>query len=235
MSSAVCVLGRGIERVTTSGGEVWRPTRYIEALSARGSHTGRRARGISFNDEHSVIAGSNANVLAACQFFEEAPVPPGLILFAAGRPHYLRDAEPGLTEGKIMSEKFIRRVKLRPGESEVIVLSQNRDTKDDIDEVLKIAEHREIKRVVIITVAVHLARTAEFARVACECSPACVDFQFIASEELLARRNARFARLFRACEKSPAYQRTAAKEQQGIEALRSGNYRRSFIVQPTSW
>src|SRR5882724_4834894 len=105
MKVALCVLGRGIEKVATSAGDVWRPTRYIEVPSERGGHTGKRARGLNLHDDRSVIAGSNANVLAACQYLQQTQEPPRVVIFAAGRPGYIADA--GITEGKVMLEKFV--------------------------------------------------------------------------------------------------------------------------------
>ena len=231
---AICVLGRGIERVGTNRGDVWRPTRYIEVLSTRGAHLGRRVRGIDINGEHSVIAGANANVVAACQLFEElrnSGRAPRLVIFAAGRPSYLLDeSDKNLTEGRILSEHFTRKVQPKSGETDIIILKHNRDTKDDIDEILKVAARRDVNKVTIVTVAVHLARAAEFARVACQGCGTRVDLNFMASEQLLVRRYARsnhFTNVLRLCEQSAAYMRTASEEQRGIEAIRSGTYRRT--------
>src|SRR5262249_1871072 len=88
---ALCVLGRGIERVQTRYGSVWRPTRYLEQPSADGSHTGNR-NPAEQHDETSLIAGGHANLLAASTLFNRLRrqgATPNLVIFAAGRPPYL--------------------------------------------------------------------------------------------------------------------------------------------------
>jgi hypothetical protein len=230
---AICALGRGIEKATTKFGDRWCPTRYIELPNAQGGHSGKRTAGIGINDEGSVIAGAHANVLAACQLYQELrdkDLTPQVVTFAAGRPRYLSDdPDPTLTEGKILSEYFLRKARPRPWETEVLVFSHNRDTQDDIEEFLSLAAARRIDRTAIITVEVHIPRALEFSRRVSLYSSA-VQLTFIPAEEILARRYARrssFMTTLRMCRDSAAHRRTLAREQRGIEALRSGQYKRS--------
>ena len=228
MPGIICVLGRGIERVQTSSGERWRPTRYIEAVDRDGHHTGYRVRSTSVTDDSSLIAGANANVLALCERWKECrllqrQLP--LIIFAAGRPPYLFQAEPLLTEGSVLSENFQRRT--RTESCEILILAQNRNTKDDIFECSRLAVERKLCDIEVITVSVHIPRTAELARLAQVEMPQ-LRFHLIASEAVLQRRYARFARfrvVYEEIQRSRAYHRTAAREAAGIRALRSGDYR----------
>jgi hypothetical protein len=229
-TQAICVLGRGIERVLTNRGHIWRPTRYIETLSESGAHTGVRADGIDINDNESVIAGAHANVLAACQLCQEldrSGTPPTLIVFAAGRPGYLRaEADLDLTEGRILEQAFRR--KMRDQVLEALIFSNNRDTKDDIDHFLKLCGQRNIGKAAIISIRLHLERAKEFAKQSPYYGEATVGF--LASEEILERRYkgfVSFARIGEMCVSSAAYGRTAFRERQGLDALRSGIYERS--------
>jgi hypothetical protein len=224
----ICVLGRGIEQVRTNSGERWRPTRYIEAVDENGCHTGCRRREVNINDDYSLVAGANANVLALCQRWRECALckhRPSVVVFAAGRPAYLSRTEPFLTEGLVLSEAFRRRTGARG--CEMLILAQNRNTRDDILECARIADGRKLREIEVITVSVHLPRTAEFARLAHSEMPQ-ARFHLIASEDVLRRRYLRFARFPVALEeaqKSRAYLRTEAREAAGIRALRSGEYR----------
>ena len=224
----ICVLGRGIERVQTNSGERWRPTRYVEAVDENGRHTGYRRHEASMNDNRSLIAGANANVLALCERWGECKLLnryPAAIIFAAGRPAYLSGAEPLLTEGQILFETFQRRAGAK--ESEAIVLAQNRNTKDDIFECARIAAERKLCDIEVITVLVHIPRTAEFIRLAHTEMPR-TRFRLTASEAILQKRYARFTKFntaFEAVRKSRAYLRTEAQEAAGVLALRSGGYR----------
>ncbi len=229
---AICILGRGIERVSTRMGVVWRPTRYIERLSERGEHTGFREPRLSLESEGSVIAGANANVVAACQLIGEIESrggAVGLVIFAAGRPKYLSgEADPNLTEGSVLLEKFRRKVFDRMESSELVVLAKNRDTSDDISESLELSLRRRASRLTLITVAVHVSRASEFLRRTTGLlDRASLQVSIMASEEILARRFSRFActsRVLRECMESHAFSRTAEKEHAGIEALRQGRY-----------
>ncbi len=224
----ICALGRGIERVQTSAGERWRPTRYIEAVDDQGRHTGYRKRDASMNDNNSLIAGANANVLALCERWKQCRLLPHrlpVIVFAAGRPAYLSRAAPLLTEGFILSEVFRRRA--RAEDCEMVVLAQNRNTKDDIFECARLAAERKLRDLEVITVSVHVERVAEFVRLAQGERPQ-LRFHLLASEDILRRRYARFMKFeaaYKEARASRAYLRTAAREAGGIEALRAGRYR----------
>ncbi|HLJ48461.1 MAG TPA: hypothetical protein VKU01_20745 [Bryobacteraceae bacterium] len=230
---AICVLGRGIEKVHTRSGDVWKPTRYIERPTSKGAHSGERVPGNNLNDDISLIAGAHANVLAACQLFEELKASgdtPHIVVFAAGRPAYLAsDPDPSLSEGRVLADVFIRKLRGATLDTEILVLSHNRDTKDDIDECMTLALSRGISGLAVITVGLHIARASEFAKLAPQYGKG-IDLRFIAAEELLLRRYATFSSLrgrLTSIANSPAYKRTLDRENRGIEALRSGGYKRS--------
>jgi hypothetical protein len=175
-----------------------------------------------------LVAGANANVLALCQRWRECQLLnqcPSVIVFAAGRPDYLSHTESSLTEGTVLSEVFERRTSA--GGCEVLILARNRNTRDDIFECARIAVKRKLRVIEVISVLVHLPRTAEFVRLAQAEMPQ-AHFHLVASEDVLRRRYARFARFNAVLEqvrKSQAYCRTEAREEAGRRALRSGEYR----------
>jgi hypothetical protein len=225
---AICVLGRGIERVKTNRTSVWRPTRYVEALAEVGTHTGKRSDGLTIDDSAAVIAGSNANTLAAIELFancRRAGKAPKLVIFAAGRPDYLaNEPDKALTEGRILAERFVRSACPRPAETQIVVLNDNRDTRDDIAETLGLVASAGLRGLTVVTVAVHIPRAREIARL----SPIPgVGMEFVSAEELLAGRYRSRAWPPRFLERlvgSAAYRRTMEREESGLVALRSGTY-----------
>lgn len=230
----ICILGRGIEKVKTSSGYVWRPTRLIEKLSEKGWHTGYRLQGLDPDNEFTVIAGSNANVLAAIQLLEELIKngnPPQLIIFAAGRPPYLvDDPDPTLSEGTILAAKFVRSIKIDEANMpEIAIQSRNKNTRDDLEESLRLATEKGLKRLAVVTVSVHIERVREFFNLILKENPQFKNFDvsFFASEKVLLNRYRSvplYKKLLARVEESAAYQETIEKERKGIEALRSGTY-----------
>jgi hypothetical protein len=227
---ALCILGRGIEQVKTNRQSVWRPTRYIELLAEVGTHTGKRFRGLTIDDSSAVIAGSNANTLAAIELFttcRTARKVPKLVIFAAGRPDYLaNESDKELTEGRILAERFVRGARPRPDETRIVVLKNNRDTRDDIAETLKLVLSAGLRELIVLTVSVHIPRASEMVRML---PVPGVDIQFISAEELLAcRYRCRKwpSRLLERLSSTEAYRRTAEREERGLLALRSGTYGR---------
>jgi hypothetical protein len=231
---AICILGRGIEKVSTKCVDTWRPTQYVELPNAQGGHSGRRTPGVHLNDKVSLIAGAHANVVAACHLFQELrdkDLAPRIVVFAAGRPSYLSDEpDQSLTEGRVLSEYFVRKIRPRPRETEIIVFDHNLDTQDDIRAFLSLATERQIGRAVVVTVKVHIPRAIEFAKQARRQNANSVAMAFLSSEEILARRYAQRNAILKTlshCEASGAYKRTLAREIKGIAALRAGQYKRS--------
>jgi hypothetical protein len=224
---ALCVLGRGIERVQARWGAVWRPTRYLEQPSEHGGHSGTR-HPAGPSDATALIAGSNATALGACTLFNRLRcqgAAPHMVIFAAGRPAYLAD-ESTLSEGIVLQQAFMRRLGVHARDTEMIILTDNRNTYDDINSTVTLASERCIAQVAIITVGVHIASAMEFGRQAPDIEHH-VRLAFITAEHLLRERYTKHPCILRAIEAartSAAYQRTAAREAHGLQALRTGTY-----------
>lgn len=236
----IAVLGRGIEKTETSGGEKWRPTRAIEKMAGR-YHSGRRERNISMQDEDEsvVVAGANANAIAATELFEQLQkngTPPSVVIFSAGRPAYIeQDPDQSLSEGKILEQKFLRKVsvKTREAQPETIILDKNKNTKDDILTALQTAKEKGVRKLAIITIGLHVERSEEFYKLVVAENPELrgISVEFVPSEKLLEERYSKspsaskiFAKELKELKESSAYKRTEEREKRGVKQLREGTY-----------
>jgi len=199
----------------------------VERPTLEGRHSGLRHGSAAPHDDSSLIAGSNAIIIAGCQLLKEANRLGDLrlVIFTAGRPSYLEAHSPlGLTEGAIMLERFRRC--LNDTGFEHLILANSRNTRDEMRETCQAAVSRGVTRVRAVTVSVHVPRVQEFASQACRDFPG-VSFQVEAAEDVLRRRylsRPRCLEEIRTLKDSPCYSRTAERERRGLEALRSGRY-----------
>lgn len=250
MSTGIVCFGRGIEKSWASDltGMYWNPTAYLEKLTPDRQHSGFLTKGLQLNsdDESVVIAGAYANAMATAQLFEEASTvgrAPRLITWAAGRPNYLKNEPPEISEGSILFDAFKDRVRYTLNETRVEFQTQNKNTRDDLLQSLTMAKEMGLTKLFIISVFVHLCRIGEFYRYALRERPdfASVQVEFRASELMLLGKGSvqnkllllddtevkdnfddmAWARIV----ESPVYRRTAAMEAKGIVDLRAGRYK----------
>lgn len=218
----LCVLGRGIERM--DGTNTWRPTAYVERLSEENGHSGLRIENITAFDEDPkvVISGGEVNAVAGALFYKElalAGAPPAVVTFAGGRPAYLAKEPQHITEGRILYERF-QEVSLHT-RSEIVFQDGNSNTRDDLQETLKLAQERSFRRIAIVTVTVHIPRCLAF--VSSNWLQG-MEIRFFASEPIVHRfLPGEYEYLYEAMI-SPAYTRTAERERKGISDLRAGRY-----------
>ena len=223
---AIVVLGRGVCKDKEGR---WRPTPYFEQLK-ESQHSGVFNNNPDPENENTVIGGGNANVLAIFHLYKELSKcgrPPKLIIFAAGRPDFLKSEPSAISEGMVMRNVLFRRLdREKIKRPETIILADNKNTKDDIEESLKTLVQRGIKTATIITVQVHVDRAIEFTKLAKAKTErsADIDITFISSEAILGEINPRYKKIFEEAKKSAPSQRTEIKEKVGIEALRRGKY-----------
>jgi len=223
---AVCVMGRGIEQVATSRGLVWRPTRYIELPCADGHHSGFRST-IGPDDEFALIAGGNANVLALLHMLKgwaRSGLPTPRIVLAAGRPAYLDSAPAGLSEGAIYLQELRRRA---GAEFNAIILERNRTTRDDVREFLSVSSSAGLRTLGVLTVDVHLDRTAKYFRMYEHLTPL-AEVHLFSSEAILCRRYQRRRGVVAVSGRLPrsrAFVKTRTREQSGIRAIDEGQYK----------
>lgn len=229
------ILGRGIEETSVG----FKPTSLVEKQvasekSSRGVHSGKREHSIDPDEEDPriVVAGANSNLYGALQFIEElhqSSNTPNAIVFAAGRPSYLKDTEQGISEGSVLSKRMeflLKRSEIEGVESQIDANNQN--TQDDVKSVLKYAKEKGFKRVALISIEPHIARVWEFTKKVLYEDPDLVgsleEVRVIDSWAYLEKRGEKYVRLLDKLKSSDAYKRTVEAEKRGTKFLREGNY-----------
>ena len=225
----LCVFGRGIEKVNG----VWRPTAYIEKLSPDNQHPGDRYPedqiDMNGDDPQVVIGGAEINALATTALYNslwDAGSLPEVVTFAAGRPKYIADdPDQTLSEGQLLKQVFLRESWFDPAQTETVMQTTNRNTRDDLLETLHLAKTRGYRRVAIVSVLAHIARCMEFLRWALIAKPKFNDIEvkFFASEPVVLNHYPDYNFLYEAMI-SKAFARTAERERRGIADLREGRY-----------
>lgn len=187
----------------------------------------------SENNEVALVAGGNANTLAGFHLFQRLKneeKTPNLIIFAAGRPPYLAEKEPYLCEGDVMQEAFLRKAdaaNMLLSVPEIMIFRDNVNSRDDMEQTLKISQAKVFKRVAIITVGVHVERSQEFLNLAREksgISEGEIETEFIPSEDILMQVGNRYKRIFDSYRTSQPYKNMDYFEQRGIRRLKDGTY-----------
>lgn len=238
--SILVVFGRGIERPSHSSHDetLWQPTAYLERLTPEGKHSGVRSYDLTLDSKDSVIAGAHANVMAAVNCCNTAYFKPEFVIFAAGRPDYLKNAPANISEGSVLAKVFQAKTRSK---AQIIIQDQNKNTWDDLVKSLEFAHQTKNGFVKIISVLVHIARISQFLKHVKETRPDLknINVDIIASElELLEKGTLKevlgyqgeyqesilLHKHISVITMSPAYQRTAGMEQRGINALREGKY-----------
>lgn len=222
---AIIVLGRGVGKDKQGR---WRPTAYYEQMK-NGQHSGLFDNNPDLEDENTVVGGGNANTLATYHLFTKLNrrgISPKLIIFAAGRPDYLAAEPPEVSEGIAMKQILFRRLDREEIERpETAILKENKNTKDDIKESLRILIEQGIRNAVIITVQIHTERTREFMKMAkAAVGDEDIELTLIASEEILGEISPKYQRIFRMAQNMTPFKRTVIKEKTGVEAIRGGEY-----------
>ena len=164
----LCVLGRGIEKHSDG---IWHPTGMVERLTENNQHSGiPKLHRINDPNEEVVIAGSWLNVMATrivyLDMFKDLIVfvtdlitsLPTLLVFAGGRPDYLTNEPENISEGRIMYKAFCEGGFSLDSMTQVIFMDKNKNTFDDLFEIMKLAHERGAEKIGIVSVLVHLAR-----------------------------------------------------------------------------
>jgi len=245
----LCIFGRGIEKDERG---IWQPTAYLEEMTSDNQHGGQRKNGLRLSSENPrvVIAGAYANAMAAAHIWNglhwnnlPGVQPPSVVVFAAGRPKYLQAEPPDeVWEGKPLYDAMKNSCAENPAiSSEIVFQRDNRNTRDDLLQTLKMARSRRFKNVAIVSVLVHLRRIAEFLRHALIEDPSLATINTILySSELVLASTGNVKNLLLLDDpkvagplnhltisriiESPTFRRTAEREKRGIEDLREGRY-----------
>ena len=164
-----------------------------------------------------------AAILVGQWTIERWPLP--VVVFAAGRPKYLANEDPDLTEGKIMKQYFLES-EVVPPDVEIVTQDTNTTTMDDIRQTLFMAKERTLSSVMIVTVLPHIARCMEFLKKLQQNVPALAAIQttFVSSEMVFAYTHHEQAQTIFELMNSKAYERTMYWERKGISDFRKGAY-----------
>lgn len=201
------------------------PSGYFEKADNLGRHTGVHRERIRLADPNVLIAGSETNSLAAVEVLRLLPDKIALQIMAAGQPNYLLDLQEkglvprGTSEADPMLELYKNEAALRGLKTpEVVKITDNKNTLDDMQSILRELMGREMRNLMIVTVEPHLARTIMWFNVAQSALPASPDLgvHFLAAERLVPGHEL--------WKNSAPYQRTSLRELQGILDFANGKY-----------
>lgn len=239
-SDTLVTLGRGI--ALDSKGD-WRSTPYFtKAVISQGRGGPRPVSGVfdnkvnpdEFDEEGKpkyMVGGANANVLALYHLYHQLDIqgtPPKLVVFAAGKPRYLGDDIPDdLTEGGVMSEKFMQKLAVRSlSVPEILILRQNQNTFDDMNNSLQAAQERGLNSIAFVTIALQIRRADAFLRklLADGLGWEGLNCTFIPSEKVLSEVDDRYKKAFRDIGKTIPYRNNVFYETRGLRAFRSDAY-----------
>ena len=250
-TDALITFGRGIEQVSISGSEgeqkIWKGTRLVQELkkdptTGRHIRTGQRKAGeplesfASEDDLKEMAAGANANILATVQWMRlanERNTLPKEIICSGGRPAYLENAEAGISEASVMSLEFKRRLglELKNKQTElppVDIVTESKNTKDDITYSLLKAKEKGCRSVTIVNVSWAMERTKAFYELnVLKNHPELKDMEvlFVTSDELLVSRFGHRAELIlNELKNTAAYKDTLVNEDIGTQKIKEGEY-----------
>ena len=230
----LAIFGRGVQQVRPRGS--WEPTEDFETQIHNGTVPAHSAVRLPIDQENPLclVGGGELNILAGvelCRRFQ-----PHVVVAAFGnRSKYLRDVPNSPSESEVMSDRFLREI--RAGEihePEVVVWPRDRmadapsNSRQEIINILELALEKRLFQVGIVTVTVHVPRTALFVSKVREENPHLrgVEVRLFGSETALVQANPIiWAPRVAAIYQSPAFPRTAAFEQRGIELVLKGEYR----------
>lgn len=227
------ILGRGIEKTPTGN---WRPTRLVE-IGERETfkHTGVTNWKIEGKGDNEVVGGGQSNVYAAREFLLKYGAQKRIphVVFAAGRPDYLKDEPENVSEGEVMKGKLLKILCYPESRMTLHMLNNNRTTRDDLITSLGIAKTLHFKNIAILTIGLHVPRSWEMMKKILfekqeEFEGAFEKIVFINSWEVLSkkvRHGATYEKIIKELEQTEAYKRTHRMEQHGIADLRSGRYK----------
>lgn len=229
----LAILGRGIQHPSPES-TVWELTPDIELCDEKGAHLPFRAPE-NDDDPRSIIGGGQLNVLAGTILIDR--LRPTLVVCAYGaRSKYLNSiGAPSESEimTSLLSNEVGKQKEIMPATDvfdEAAWHAEESGTNREIHNILTLANQRNIKNVALVTVAVHLPRTALMAKQHLEREPAFKNILLncYASELVLlndpeanAMYEARVRRIFA----SKSYVRNLERELRGMNDLLEGKYK----------
>ncbi|MBI2612520.1 YdcF family protein [Candidatus Kaiserbacteria bacterium] len=238
-ADCLALLGRGVVRVSSGEEEHWKLSRYIEEVEpgreGGSSRTGEQVSGAisELPQENLIISGGTAGVLGALQYLEEVEGKKPLVVMAAGRPPYLKNAPEEMSEGSVMKRELLRRL----DESPEVIVNDDKNTYEGVLHSLQTAQERGRSSIVFTTIELHMPRVKELHKYIVQERPElrALKAYFVTAEDLLRRRYAgylprleAFERIQQELHESDAWKRMWEREQRGVQDLKEGTYRRDW-------
>lgn len=224
----LAILGRGIQKLPSGQ---WVLTEDLEVCSPTGAHLIERLP-IDDRNPHCLVSGSELNLLAGVEIHRTHPVQIVVCAYAARAP-YLVDADAP-SESEIMSNQLklliaqnnlaIPEIVVWPRDKVVSGIS---NTQRELRNIFELAVTKDIKKVVVVTVTVHLPRTISFAKdhLIKEKNFRDLRVNFLASEQVLVEASPRlYTCRVLTLYSSQAFIRSAFYEHRGIMAFLNGTY-----------
>lgn len=227
----LAILGRGIQRRSVES-DAWEPTPDIEVCDEKGAHL---PVGVSEDDNNSnsIIGGGELNVIAGALMAKQ--LNPAVVVCAYGaRSKYLKEIGAP-SESQVMSEKIsaeMNRLGLQPPKIEIFdeakFNGEESGTKQELQNILTLASQLNIQNIALVTVVVHIPRTALMAGQAIKENPAwgniilqCYPSEIVALKEDPSQYEERIRQIFA----SKSYIRNLEREMKGINDFLAGKYK----------
>lgn len=220
----VAILGRGIQRLSPDG--PWVLTEDLEVCDTDSAHLAVRVP-VDDTNPLSMIGGGEMNLLAGYHLIEEYN--PSLAVCAYGdRSKYLKSiAAP--SESEVMSEMLAEMLSYKHGHSpEIAEWSHTREmagpanTRQELINIFDLALNERMDNVAIVTIGVHVPRTATFISMHMGNFRQYRDLRVVLfeSEEVLLRVDReKYASRVDAMRNSASFQRNLKNEMIGIDKV----------------
>lgn len=251
---AVVVLGRGVgiksgadlNEVRMGRGDLIEPTGYLERAVVRDPSKGdfgpeqhptyNEVVDIDAEPTESRYAGAKANVEAAQEIVKailgEKNKELAGVCFAAGKtPDVMEYIPERWTPGMVLAKDFLEGVpEMEKSQVKMVFEPENVNTWDDLAASLLWAQKEGCSEIIMVTVGIHMKRTYMMAQEVLEGlrkefgEDKVPQVQFLASEPLVVKKGEERKAEVRKVMESRGHNVTLAREQRGIEQMKSGIY-----------
>lgn len=164
MFDLIAILGRGIQLLSENG--PWVLTEDLEVCDKDSAHLPIRVP-VNDKDPYCMVGGGEMN-LEAGRILIERYEPKIVVCAYGGRSQYLESVD-GPSESEVMSNLLNEYLKTDGGQlPEIVVWERNRqlpvqsNTRQELLNIFELALEREVSRIALVTIGVHVPRTATY-------------------------------------------------------------------------
>lgn len=199
----IVVMGGGIREKGRGGTKRWRTTSYGEG------------------DDYGSL-GARARVIAAEYLYEKGNVAKN-ILTTTGKPKYLDWDLNAPAESEVMKDELAQR---GLPENLIFIDDKSKNTKENIEEIFKIAKEHNWKKLLILSNDYHLLRIREFCKKIQEGMGATdLQIDFESAEGVLKEYDPKWGNFIERAYESPGMFKRIENEKRGLEALKKEKYK----------